>query len=234
MIRNLLACALVAALPGVAGATDWKPQGELGLVITSGNSDTTTLNAKFQAKGEDEHWIHDYYALALRAKSDDVDTAKRFELGGKSGYKINDKSYFFGALRYENDDFSPYEDQTSFSVGYGVWAIKSDLTTLLFEIGPGVRRADPVGPEDSETDFIGRGLADFHHKFNASTEFYNTLLVEAASDNTFAQNDIGVQVKMSESLALKAGLQARHNTDVPLDVDKTDTLTTINVVWTPN
>ena len=31
------------------------------------------------------------------------------------------------------------------------------------------------------------------------------------------QNDIGIAVSINRSLALKAALQARHNTDVPAD-----------------
>ena len=62
---------------------------------------------------------------------------------------------------------------------------------------------------------------------------FDTLLVEAGSDNTFVQNDIGIQVAINKTLALKAALQARHNTDVLDGIDKTDTLTTINLVWAP-
>jgi len=36
---------------------------------------------------------------------------------------------------------------------------------------------------------------------------------------------------MNEHLALKAGWQARHNSDVADDKRKTDTLTTMNVVY---
>jgi putative salt-induced outer membrane protein YdiY len=104
---------------------------------TSGNSDTLNVNGKFALHGEDETWLHDYYALALRSETDDQTTANRYEFGGR-------------------------------------------------------------------TD---------------------------GSDNTFLQNDVGVQVAMSNTLALKAGYQVRHNTDVVDGVDKTDTLALINLVW---
>jgi putative salt-induced outer membrane protein len=38
-------------------------------------------------------------------------------------------------------------------------------------------------------------------------------------------------VSMNEHLALKAGWQARYNSDVAEDKRKTDTLTTMNVVY---
>jgi putative salt-induced outer membrane protein len=55
--------------------------------------------------------------------------------------------------------------------------------------------------------------------------------VEAGSNNTFVQNDLALQVKMTDVLALAVGYSVRHNTDPPLGFEKTDTLTTINLVY---
>lgn len=242
-MKKLLSVAMLAALSFAAQADEgWSGTGEFGLVLSRGNADTDTLNAKLVLKHEDETWLHEVGVSALRAEANDVRTADRFELGGKSGYKFNERHYLAGVARYENDDFSPYENQWTVAVTYGVHAINSDATKLTFEIGPGYRRFDPapfvfsetppiIIDEGSDSEFMLRGFADFNHKFNDSTSIYNTFLVESGSDNTFMQDDIGVLVKMSEALALKAGFQVRHNNDVPPDADKTDTLTTINVVY---
>ena len=74
---------------------------------------------------------------------------------------------------------------------------------------------------------------DFKHRFTANTTMFDTLVVEAGSDNTFVQNDIGVAVSMTSTLALKAAFQVRHNTESVDGADRTDTLTTLNLVWTP-
>ncbi len=230
MKKNLLAVIILAALPVSVHAADWTGTGEFGFVMARGNADTDALNLKLGMKKDADNWLHEYYAAALRASVNGDASASRFELGGKSGYKFSDTSYMFGALRYENDDFASYEHQTTFSAGYGFWAIKDETTNLQFEIGPGVRRAKLISGE-TESDAILRGWMNYSHKFNASTELYETLLVEASSDNKFVQNDFGVQVKMSDALALKAGLQWRHNSDVPVGVKKNDTLTTLNLVY---
>jgi putative salt-induced outer membrane protein len=64
-----------------------------------------------------------------------------------------------------------------------------------------------------------------------STEFSNKLLVESGEYNTFAQNDLSLSVTMNSHLALKAGWQARHNSNAAEDLKKTDTLSTMNVVY---
>ena len=232
LAKNLLAAALLSTLACSAQADGWSGAGEFGLVISSGNSDTSTVNAKLGLKKEDEAWLHEGSILALRAEGDDEVTAERWEVAAKSGYKINDISYIYGSYRHEDDDFSPFERQTAVAVGYGRQVIKSDVTQLSFEVGPGYKWVDPVSAQfNSEGELIVRGNVDYKHAFNENTSFYNLFLVESGSDNTFLQNDIGVQVKMSERFAIKGGLLTRHNTDVIAPVKSTDTLTTGNLVY---
>jgi putative salt-induced outer membrane protein len=78
---------------------------------------------------------------------------------------------------------------------------------------------------------VFRGTLDFDHQFNASTSFFNYLLVETGADNTFVQDKIGIQVKMSEVLALAVAYAVRYNTDPPTGFEEMDTLTTVNLVY---
>jgi putative salt-induced outer membrane protein len=45
------------------------------------------------------------------------------------------------------------------------------------------------------------------------------------------QNDLALQVKMTDVLALAVGYSVRYNTDPQVGFEKTDTLTTINLVY---
>src|SRR5690625_7301922 len=94
---------------------------------------------------------------AMIAKDCDDLNAERYTASYKSGYNISDKSYLFGALRYDKDKFSSLDYQASLSAGYGVQGLDDDIHSLLFEIGPGVRpavRADPT--ESTETSARAR------------------------------------------------------------------------------
>ena len=256
-MHTSLSLLILAALPFAASAQDtaaadatpppagWTGSGELGLALARGNARSETLNAKLAFGKETESWKHDWYAAALRAKGEvtaDFDgdgtaeeryetNANRYELGASSAYKFDERNYVVGAGRYENDDFSPYEYQATLSIGYGHVFIKDDTTLLTTEIGPGYRRARNVTTGEDETGAIARGKLDFSHKLTANTQLFDTLLVEAGSDNTYAQNDLGVAVAMNDAFALKAGLQVRYNSDVPVGIKNTDTLTTINLVY---
>jgi len=236
-MRNVLFLALLGASTGVFAENGWTGAGELGLALSRGNSETESLNAKLGLALEDAAWKHNLGFAALRQKGQSADsgdldlTANRYELSGSSAYTLSERSYAIGSLRYENDDFAPYDYQTIVSLGYGWYAVKSEVTEWLFEGGPGFRRSKDSTTGETEGQAVFRGRMNFRHAFNESTSFENSLLVEAGSDNTFAQNDSGLVVKMNAKLALKAGLQFRHNSDVAVGLKKTDSLFTTNLVY---
>ncbi|NCT68827.1 MAG: DUF481 domain-containing protein [Rhodanobacteraceae bacterium] len=268
MKKILLPMTLVALLPLAAQADDgWSGTGEVGFAAARGNAKSENLNAKLQFKKEDDQWKDNFYLTALRSKGEVTSshvegtppneqivstksydlTANRYEAGASMGYKLDERSYIVGALRYENDDFSPFDYQAVVSIGYGYTLLKNQTDELSFEAGPGYKRFKPVdqlGPDadpttglpvrhrfSSEGEAVGRGLVAYKHAFNDSVAFVDTLLVEAGSDNTFVQNDAGLQVDMSKKLALKVGYQVRHNTDVAPGIKKTDQLMTTNLVY---
>jgi len=247
-MKKLLIASVLFALPFSAFADDgWKGSGELGFAASRGNAKSENLNAKLNFSMENDTWKDNFYLTALRAKGNSTSienvngvptavtrydyTANRYEAGASAGYKFDERSYLVGALRYENDDFSPFEYQAVLSLGYGYTAIKNERTELSFEVGPGYKRFEPVLTGEAESDFVGRGLVGFKHRFNENTSFENTFLVEAGSDNTFYQNDAGLIVNMNKTLALKLGYQVRHNTDVAPGTKKTDQLMTTNLVY---
>lgn len=252
MSRKFLLPLLLATTPLATHAQEapdtpagWTGTGELGLALARGNARSESVNAKLALAREDARWKHGFQLSALRSKgevSGDFDddgveeeryelSANRYEVGASSAYKFDPRNYVVGAARYENDDFSAYEYQAVASIGYGHKFFDGKRTQLSTEIGPGFRRARDAETGEVESGAIARGLLDFKHQLTDNTSLYDTFLVEAGSDNTFLQNDIGVAVAMNERFALKAGLQARHNSTVEPGTQKTDTLTTINLVY---
>jgi putative salt-induced outer membrane protein len=262
MKLTLLASALLLALPLAALAADpppppegWSGSGEAGLSIASGNTKSQNLNAKLDVKYNDDRWKDDFYLTALRNKANvaipgggsnyDL-TANRYEAGASAGYKLDERSYIVGAVRYEHDEFSPYRYQYIASIGYGYQILKNASDELAVEVGPGYKvvqpasyylsPVDPQSPSgkvtpDSDSNLVARGKLDYKHNFSDTVSFVDTFLVEAGSGDKFIQNDAGLAVKMSSKLALKVGYQIRHNSQVESGFKKTDGLMTTNLVY---
>lgn len=240
MRRWFFAASLVAA--AVPAHADWTGKGEAGLVIASGNTDTQTANASVQLTKETTDWKHTFGGAALYASDQDGKTANRWQLFGQSDWKFTERNFLFGAGRYEEDEFSGFEYQATASAGIGRRFIDSDRTKLVGSVGAGYKffeTRDSFDPDtgvlieegDSDSEVVFRGTLDLDHKFTATTSLVNKFIVESGANNTFLQNELALQVKMTDVLALAVGYAVRHNTDPPAEFKKTDTLTTINLVY---
>jgi len=231
---------------GLAAMTSpWSGSGgELGFASAHGNSTTESFNGRLKLRYTDDDWVHSMDLFGLRSSaqytetSDDgttkrrrQTTANRYTGSAGSALQLGEHRQITATVRYERDDFATYDRLGTFGLGYGTRLIDGERVTLDTQIGPGVRRTHNSETDENRTGLIGRGLFDFKFGITDNTELVNTLLVESGSYNTFAQNDFGVSVNMNQHFALKAGWQARYNSDVAEEKRKTDTLSTMNVVY---
>jgi len=223
-----LVLSLVATAPAQA---DRSGEGERGGVLARGNTETETLNGKIDMTNEVDRWKHMAGFSILRTVNDGVTSANRWELRGESDYALTDRSYLFGALRYEDDEFTDYEYQATASVGYGYKFIDKEATKLDGKIGVGYRQSELRASGETQDDAILRGVLDYSHKITDTTTILNKFLVEAGSENTYLQNILGLEVKMNESLALGLSYEIRHNTDVLPGTEETDQVLTANLVF---
>jgi putative salt-induced outer membrane protein len=232
--------AALLALPGIAAA-DWSGKGEVGAALASGNTETENVNAKLELQNELDKWRHSFGLTGVYAADSDETTGQRWEVYGQSDYKFSERNFWFGAARYEDDRFSGFDYQATLSTGLGRYFIDTDRTKLTATAGVGYKYFETrdvldengviLEEGDSDSSAIFRGTVDFEHAFTETTKLIDKFLVEAGSDNTFMQNDLALQVRMTDVLALSVGYQVRHNTDPPDGFERTDTLTTVNLVY---
>jgi putative salt-induced outer membrane protein len=178
-----------------------------------------------------DQWKHEFGLAAIRAANDGTTTAKRYEAFWQTNYKLTERSFWFGGLRYENDQFSGFDYQASLATGYGYKFIDSESTKFNGQVGVGYRRLKNALTGDTAGDAVATGKLSYEHALTATTKVLDLFIVEAGSSNTLAQNDLALQVKMSDVLALSIGLGVRYNTKPPAAKKKTDTVTTLNLVY---
>jgi putative salt-induced outer membrane protein len=248
MIRNtaLISAAVLAVCLCAAPAAhaDWAGKGEAGLLISRGNAVATSANAKLALAREDGDWKNSAFLGFLYGKNASFTTAQRIEAKYQLDRKISDRMFWFGALRGEQDKFSGFAYQASLSTGIGYKFIDDADTKLTGTFGVGYRRLRPeildktpageiLGRTklDATGDAVAIAGLDFSHVLTKSTTILNKFYVETGSKNTLVQNDIALQVAMSDALALSIGYGVRYNTDPPLGAKKSDQITTINLVY---
>jgi putative salt-induced outer membrane protein len=228
---GMMAVLVFGGLASGTAAADWSGKGTFGGVLARGNTETETINLNLDVENKLDTWTHKAGASMLRTVTDDITSADRWELRGESQYSLTERSYLFGALRYEDDAFTDYEYQATLSGGYGYRFITNDTTKLEGQIGAGYREAEVRLTGEQQDGIIARGALDFERKLTTTTLIYDRFLVESGSDNTFVQNALGVEVKINDTFALGLDYAVRHNTDVLPGTDKTDQVLTANLVY---
>jgi len=230
-ISGRAAGALLVACFAASATADWSGGGELGLVFARGNTDTETLNGSLELVYVGGKWRNESKFTFLRSETDGDIDASRFVGANETHYELSPASYVIGTARYDRDKFSSFEFQASVSIGFGRKLIDTERQALSVEFGPGVRHSEVRATGQTETDLIGRGSLDYRRAVSETAELTNLALVETGSSNTFVENETALDVAINDTLSLKTAFSVRHNTDVEAGREKTDFLTTLNLVY---
>ena len=228
--RQIVAIVALALMAASAQAA-WKGKGEAGIVFARGNTDADTVNFKLGMSEEVDRWKHALEMSALRATSGGVKSADRYMAGWQSDYKISDRTFAFGGLRYERDKFSGFDYQATASTGVGYKFCDTDKMQLSGQVGAGYRRIKDGVTGQSSGNAVFVGGFDYENVLTATTKVVDKFHLESGSDNTLLSNFVGLEVKMNTALALSVGLDARQNTKPPSPRKKTDTVTTVSLVY---
>lgn len=243
-------CLLTAS--GIASADDtpapppppFAVKAQVGYVSSHGNTDAQTANAKIEAIWNVDSWKHDLQLAGLYGKSNDIVSAEMLDAQWQSNYNITNRLFAFGNLHYDDDKFSGFQYQETLSAGIGYSIVKLKDATLDAQVGAGYRRLRPETiikddsgevisrtPLDSESGVVVTANIKGMYAFNDSTKLTDVVQVESGSDNTLLQNDLGLQVNMTKSLAITVGYEVRHNSSPPVPLGKTDSLITFNLAY---
>lgn len=216
----------------------WSGEVSAGSVVTTGNSESSSINAKGEVVYESERWRNTLNGLALRtvstdaATGDDVTTAERYLLGNKTDFNFTDRDYAFLALEFEKDLVGPVRERTSETAGYGRKVLTGPEHLLEAELGAGARQTEAQGTAEKENDLIGRLRVAYKWNFSETSYVGETVKVESGDSNTFSESVTELRLSLVEKLFALASYTVRTNSDVPAGTEKTDTITAISLGWT--
>ena len=213
----------------MSGAT-WKGNVEIGFVMTTGNTETETLNAKAKAETDREKWRHTINLEALNSSDQSVSTAERYMLSGQSSYKMGAKNFFFALVSYEDDRFSGYDYRVTESIGYGRRVLGEPALTLDLEIGPGARQSK-LDSGKSEDELMARGAAKLMWKVSNTSKFTEDLTTEVGEDVTVTKSVTALSAKVNGSLSTKLSYTIKNTSDVPPGFHKTDSEMAVTLVF---
>lgn len=230
LLLGALALPVVAPLAAEEPSEGFAGEAELGMVTTSGNTNTRSINGKLRMRYLSGPWRQEGRLEGLRTSAGDDVLAERYLVSGKSDYRFNPHDYLFVTLRYEDDRFSGYDYQFSETLGYGRRVITAPSLKLDLEIGGGGRHSREPGRVRRD-EAIVRAAAKLGWEVSATARFGEELLVESGESNTYSESVSSLTVKINSRFATKLSLTAKHNSSVPPGVENSDIITAVTLVY---
>jgi putative salt-induced outer membrane protein len=222
----------------------WLGTGQGGLLLSSGNTSSTSLNAKLDLARVDGPWKNVVFVGGLYGKNNGIMSGERIEARYHVDHALSGHSFWFAGVDGVRDLFSGFAYQATVAGGAGYKFIDNDSTKLAGTLGAGYQRLEPQAlvkdasgavvqriNGNAQGNVVATAGIDYAHTLTVSTRLTDKLFVTSGSADTAATNDVAVAVSISNRLALSVGYGVRYNTKPAAGVKKLDQVTTVNVVY---
>jgi len=250
-LLSILVAATAATNAFAEETQTWDITSELGAIITSGNTETTTLKGGIKALHNLENWNNEYKVDGLY-KEDEVEnsagvketqrTNEKYSLSAQGNYKLNeDHSHLYIYGSYVSDYFGAYRNEAVISAGYGQRFIDRADMWLNAEIGPGYKYFEfPEGSVDedgipnagdTDSEVIALGKLDYNWQISDNAKFTQLVSVEYGDTNTKTRSETALLAKINGSLQMKVAYNITNNSVVADDKESTDTETSLTLVY---
>ena len=240
LIRKPLAvaCLVVAPVAWAQESGNVEGEAELGILLTSGNTEETKVNGRLALKHETPTWRNTGEFSSRYTEADDETTAEEYQAALESDYKFDEQQYWFVRGSWEDDRFSGYDFESTLSTGYGnrVWQVgERSFLDLSGGLGYRYNKLEEVNDDgdDAEKEAIARLAAHFDYALSDTALFRQKLSTEIGLDenNTISQSETALQTSIVGSLSMKAAFRVKHVSDAPAGTEKTDTETSLSLLY---
>jgi putative salt-induced outer membrane protein YdiY len=213
----------------------WTGSASAGVALTSGNSDTATVNAAYELKRDTGGaFVLKSTGLLVWGKSEGELTSDRLAFDGRLERKLNARTALFGQVQYLRDSFKAIDYLVSPTVGVSRILWKDDRTELNVDGAVGIVWEQNPGLE-LQTDGAVTAGQQFIRKLTATTELKEKVGALWKMDDfgdalyTFS---IGVAASITAGTQMKVEFLDTYKTRPPsVDVQKNDIALLVSFVY---
>ncbi len=205
----------------------------LGYLGTTGNIESTSLNGKILIGYRIHRWRTDLDLRMIQADTNQVLTDQSREATSQTDYDFTAHNYSFLYLDYLNAPFSGYDRRYTEVVGYGRRLISVADQSLDAEIGVGGRQSQPT-TGTPRSSAIERAALDYHWKISKTSSLLEGLSIAHGVFNTYTESETSLVLHLAGNFALSVSYTISHNSAVPVGFVKTNTETSVSLIYSFN
>lgn len=234
MTYVLIAVAILLAPSLLRAETKTTSSASLSYVTTGGNTKTSTLGLEAESKIEADPNRLNLKLGSIYSKDDGETTTQYWYLRAKDDYTITDKTYLYGLLNLDGNEYAGYGWRLMINVGPGHQIIKTEQHELIGEIGPGLIHEARIDGDD-QTFVMGRAYLKYSLQINKNASFSQDAeyLHDFQEDNNYRVNaETALTLKISDNINLKTGVIVKYVNTPPSGNETTDYYSSTAIVFT--
>jgi putative salt-induced outer membrane protein YdiY len=213
----------------------WTVAASAGLALTSGNTDTSTVNAAYDLTYDPQTKnVVKSDGLLIRGKTEDVVSANRLGLRIRDEYKISTRAFVFGQNQYLKDEFKSIDYLLAPTGGVGYRLFDTMRTKLTVDGGlGGVWEKNPgFDTRSSAAVIVNEKLAQTLTSTTTLAEAFSGLWKTQDWQDVLYTFGVGVAAAMSTRTQLKVEVLDTYKNRPPLPtVQKNDVAVLMAVVF---
>ena len=219
LVWGAAALPALAQPPAPAPPKIWTVTVSAGLALTSGNTDTSTINAAYDIVYDPKTKnVVKSDGLVLRGETEDVLSAHRTSLNIRDEYSLTPRFFVFGQNQYLKDEFKNIEYLVAPTAGVGYKIFDTMATKLTVDGSAGV-----VWEKNPDVEVNSSGALAFGEKLNQTltatttlTQGFTGLWKTADFADSLFTAGIGVAVAISTHTQLKVEVLDTYKNRPPL------------------
>jgi putative salt-induced outer membrane protein len=213
--------------------------GEAGVLITTGNTETSIIKLAFESNHETESWSNRYEGQFLERTNTlqrdsgniEIDT-RRLEVSAQFDYKLLEpNNRLFAYLEYDDNEFNRLREQATLVLGWSQVAWKSKSSEFRYSIGPGYSHFIQGRTDTRIEEMIVRGTLFYNYAFNEGTRFRQTFSAEVGEQIIKSRSQSSITAKIFDKLALKFSVNLIYNDNVSAQDSVLSTQSSISMVY---
>lgn len=216
--------------------------GELGVLATTGNTDTSMIKLAIDSSHEMEDWSNRYEAQFLQRnntfESTEVEGATetikttRVGISAQFDYKLTkDTNRLFGYLEYDDNQFNNLREQITLVTGWSQVMWKEAESEFRYSIGPGYSHFKQESTDVQVESMIVRGTMLYNYTFSKSSRFRQEFAAELGDQIAKVRSQSSFTSKIFKKLAMKLSFNVVLNDSVAEGDKVLSTQTSVSMVY---
>ena len=207
-----------------------------GIALTSGNSDTSSINLSFKAVRDPQtKTVFSTEGLWMRGTGNGELTADNAAFGAKLSRQLSDRAYVFGQFQSLHDSFKAIDYFVAPTFGVGAKLVDTERAKLSTDValGPSWEKNPGLDVRNKVAIVFGQKASYALSKTASLTQGFNAALVaDDLADGLYTFN-VGVAASLTNRTQIKFEIVDTFKNKPPTaDIKKNDVSTIVSAIYT--